>query len=482
MSILANFIVTFKLETEKFQEDILDKRFEIARKIYNSLVSVTQKRYKAMLNCDEYKDLVSELSNDSKKNKEVYKKMNALRTKYRLSEYSFHDDVKNMQKHFKKNIDSQVAQKIASNLWKAYDKLFFGNGKEIHYKRFGTVNSVEGKSNKTGIRFVDGFLLWNGLKMKVNINYNNPYEYQAMQSPICYTRIVRKFVRGKNKYYAQIVFKGIAPTKIDKETGEIKHSIGEGDVGIDIGTSTVAISSSNDVKIYELADKVQNIENEKRLILRKMDRSRRSCNPNNYNSDGTIKKQGCKKVHWIESNKYKKDKAKLRELYRRQADMRKFQHECLANYIVSLGNKVYVEKMSFSGLQKRAKTTNKRKKRFGKSIGNRAPAMLMTIVARKLSYYGEQLTEVNTYKCRASQFNHTNETYTKKSLSKRWNVINGEKVQRDMYSAFLIMNVNPDLESFDLNKCNERYDNFKELHDVEVDRLKLKKNLSSIGI
>ena len=164
---MANFIVTFKLETEKFQEDILDKRFEIARKIYNSLVSVTQKRYKTMLDCEEYKSLVSELSNDSKKNKEVYKKMNALRTKYRLSEYSFHDDVKNMQKHFKNNIDSQVAQKIASNLWKAYDKLFFGNGQEIHYKRFGTVNSVEGKSNKTGIRFVDGFLLWNGLKMKV---------------------------------------------------------------------------------------------------------------------------------------------------------------------------------------------------------------------------------------------------------------------------------------------------------------------------
>ena len=106
----------------------------------------------------------------------------------------------------------------------------------------------------------------------------------------------------------------------------------------------------------------------------------------------------------------------------------------------------------------------------------------MTIVARKLSYYGENLIEVNTYKCRASQFNHTNETYTKKSLSKRWNVINGEKVQRDIYSAFLIMNVNADLESFDLNKCNERYDNFKELHDVEVERLKLKKNLSSIGI
>ena len=45
---MTNFIVQFPLKTEKYQEDILDKRFEIGRKIYNSLVNVTQKRYKAI--------------------------------------------------------------------------------------------------------------------------------------------------------------------------------------------------------------------------------------------------------------------------------------------------------------------------------------------------------------------------------------------------------------------------------------------------
>ena len=46
---MANFIVQFPLKTEKYQEDILNKRFEIGRKIYNSLVNVTQKRYKEMM-------------------------------------------------------------------------------------------------------------------------------------------------------------------------------------------------------------------------------------------------------------------------------------------------------------------------------------------------------------------------------------------------------------------------------------------------
>jgi len=49
-------------------------------------------------------------------------------------------------------------------------------------------------------------------------------------------------------------------------------------------------------------------------------------------------------------------------------------------------------------------------------------------------------------------------------------------------SAFLIMNINNDLESFDIDKCNKRFDSFKKLHDIEVNRLKDHKNLSSIAI
>lgn len=486
---MANFVVQFPLKTEKYQEDMLDKRFEIGRKIYNSLVNVTQKRYKEMTKTKKYRNLISSLSNDKKKDKDIWKQINEMRKQYGMFEYSFHEDVKKMQKHFKDNIDSFTAQKIATTLWKSYDKLFFGNGDKIHYKKYDSLNSLEGKSNNTGIRFKDDYLIWNGLNIPVLIDYDNYYEYQAMQCDISYCRMLRKFIHNKNHYYIQIVFKGNPPVKVNTNTGEIKHTIGYGAVGLDIGTSTVAISSESDVKILELADKVQNIENQKRLLLRKMDRSKRATNLNNFNEDGTIKKQGNKKVTWNKSNHYIKYQNQLKELYRKQADIRKYQHECLANYIISLGNKVYVEKMNFAGLQKRAKNTEKndkgkfkRKKRFGKSLANKAPSMLLTIIDRKLRYYGEKLIEINTYKAKASQFNHFDGTYNKKSLSQRWNDFDGIKIQRDIYSAFLIMNINNDLESFNIDKCNNRFDNFKKLHDIEVDRLTGKKNLSSIAI
>lgn len=253
--------------------------------------------------------------------------------------------------------------------------------------------------------------------------------------------------------------------------------------------STIAVSSKTDVKLLILADKVQNIEDEKRRLLRKMDRSMRSTNPENYNENGTIKKHGNKKVVWNKSNHYMKYQNQLKELYRKQADIRKYQHECLSNYIISLGNNIYVEHMNFAGLQKKSTKTErddsgkfKRKKRFGKSLANRAPAMLMTIINRKLLYYGLELIEINTVKARASQFNHMTGEYHKKSLSQRWNDLDGIKIQRDLYSAFLIMNISSDLENFDIKKCNDRFDNFKILHDMEIQRLSNTHTLSSMGI
>jgi hypothetical protein len=489
---MANFTVEFPLRTEKYQEDILNKRFEIGRQIYNSLVNVTQKRYKEMIKTKKYRNLISSLTGNKKSDKDIWKQINDIRKQYGMSEYSFHKDVKMMQKHFRDNIDSNTAQKIATSLWKSYDRFFFGNSKKVYYKKYGTLNSLEGKSNFAGIRFKDDMIFWNSLEIPVVIDYNNYYEYQAMQCKICYNRIIRRYVRNKYKYYVQIVFKGNPPVKVNVDTGERKNCIGDGDVGLDIGTRTIAIASQSDVKILELADRIQNIENKKRRILRRMDRSKRSTNPDNYNEDGTIKKQGNKKIIWNKSNHYIKYQNELRELYRKQSAIRRYQHECLANYIISLGNKVYVEKMNFSGLQRRAKKTEKndkgkfkRKKRFGKSLANKAPSMLLTIINRKLGYYGEQLIKIDTFKAKASQFNHFDGTYTKKSLSQRWNDfdgVDGVKIQRDLYSAFLIMNIADDLKSFDIDKCNDRFENFYQLHNLEVDRLTGKKNLSSIAI
>jgi hypothetical protein len=489
------FCLTLKLNTEPYQEDILAKRFEISRKIYNALVTVTQKRYKEMVKTKKYRSLIQEFRSlygteckaKQKLLRNVKEELNALRLEYRITEYDFHADVKAMQHTFKKNIDSFTAQKIATRLWAAYDKLIFGDGREIRYKRVDTLNSLEGKTNGTGIRLKESNLEWLGLSIPIHINEKNDYELEALTYPIAFNRIIRKFIKGKWKYYIQIVFKGLPPMKVDKETGESKRPLGKGDVGLDIGTQTLAICSKQGVALIELADRVQNIENEKRCLLRYMDRSKRATNPNKFGADGIFKKGNQDK--WVFSTRYLKARMKLRAAYTKQANVRKLQHEQLANEIIAQGDRILVEMMNFKGLQKRSKKAEKNdkgrfkpKKRFGKSLANKAPAMLLEIINRKLAYHDKELIKINTWKVKASQYNHFDEECQKKKLGKRWNYHEGLKIQRDLYSAFIIMNVEDDLESINNDNCKLRFNQFMHWHDIEINRLRTTRTLSSMGI
>jgi hypothetical protein len=152
--------------------------------------------------------------------------------------------------------------------------------------------------------------------------------------------------------------------------------------------------------------------------------------------------------------------------------------------------------MDYNALQKRSKQTTvnrqtkrfNRKKRFGNSLLNKAPKKLLNNIEIKLSYFGKKLIKVNKTKVKASQYNHIEDTYIKKELSDRWNYFNYKgkiiKVQRDLYSAYLLQNTEND--KIDRNKCVEKFDNFLKLHDEEINRLikmkKTKKLVKSIGI
>ena len=134
---MASFVVEFPLKVQPFQADILNKRFEIARIIYNSLLNITQKRYKEMVKTKKYRNAIAVLQDKSKTkdDKKIAKEiLKSIRMEFRFSDYSFQADVKQFQKVFKKNIDSMSAQKIASRLWKSYEKYLFAMEKSYTTK------------------------------------------------------------------------------------------------------------------------------------------------------------------------------------------------------------------------------------------------------------------------------------------------------------------------------------------------------------
>jgi len=467
---VSNFVLTLPLKTENFQEDVLDKNFEKCRRIYNACINELHKRYNHMKESKEYQ------KNGKYNGKDRNKIFNELNKKYNLTEYSLHNFVKPMGKYY--NIDAMTVQKIATKAFNAFQGLIFHKANKIKYKAYGELNSIEGKTNKQGIRFRDNIILFAGLKIPVIIGKNDIYAHMALRNKVKYCRIKREMIKGKYHYYVQLILEGIPPLKINKETGEIKHYINNGVVGLDIGTQSLGICCKDEVKLLELAPEVQNIEKQKRKIQRKMDRSRRSNNPNKYNENGTINTKD--KSKWIKSKNYIKTQMELKEIQRKQREIRKQSHNKLANYILTLGNDIKVETMSYKGLQARAKKTtiNKKtgkfnkKKRFGKSLANKAPSMFLTILGNKLKWEGKELKKIDTWNVKASQYNHIEDLFIKKDLNDRWNDFGEYLIQRDLYSSFLIMNVEDNLSSIDRDLCIEAFNRFKELHDIEIERLK----------
>ena len=121
---------------------------------------------------------------------------------------------------------------------------------------------------------------------------------------------------------------------------------------------------------------------------------------------------------------------------------------------------------------------------FGKRIGIKAPSLFLSILNRKLGYLGKKLNVVNTWTVKASQYCPISDTYVKKLLSLRFHTLpNGRKIQRDIFSAWLIKNVNGSLSKVNREKCLKEFDSFyKKYKTIEVKmRTSKKEHIASIG-
>ena len=86
--------------------------------------------------------------------------------------------------------------------------------------------------------------------------------------------------------------------------------------------------------------------------------------------------------------------------------------------------------------------------------------------------YGGSVIKVSTFETKASQFDHTDESYTKKRLSERMaHLSSGEVVQRDLYSAFLLAHINTETLKYDTEALKAAFPAFLKMHENTKKRL-----------
>ena len=486
---MASFAMEFELITGGQEINFLEKHFNIGSNIYNLCLDRCIKQLNKLKRDKEYRKFEKALKTVSrkleKKNlsqdeikrlKEIKiscnNKIKELEKEYQFTENDIQKYAKVPREFVGKLINSNIVQKIASTAFDAAKKIQYRKAKKVKFKKKGEI-SLEGKNNSTGFIFdIRTMKLKLGKKLFCNLKTIDEKQQNCFKNRIKFCRVLKRYIRGTRRYFLQIVFEG---------TPETDFQIGEGEVGLDIGTSTVALSSNDEVKLLKLSETEQ--ETRKiRILQRSLDRKRRKANPDNYDENGRIKK---KRKGWKLSKNYFRELNKLKEVYRKKRDKDNQHKNILVKFILSQGDTVKTEKTSVNSWKSKSKKTviNKSngkivsKKRFGKSVNNNAPGTFIRKIEEKLSYFGKELIKINPFKTKASQFNHISQKFKKCSLEVRFKeLIQGIVVQRDLYSAFLIKNVE-NLSEYNMEKINQQFAEFYEKQLKEVERIKNEGNL-----
>jgi putative transposase len=441
-----SFITTIPLVVTSQDNAEVTSRFQAGRQLYNALLNEAMVRMNLVRSSDLFQ-AARKISKGKLRN-DIFA---AARKECRYSEYDLHSYaaiVAKASKWIAQKIDAQAQQTLAKRAFQASEKVMFGRAKKVRFKVPSRFNSMEGKTNKQGIRWVDSQLVWGKLKLNGIIDLENPVMMHGLESPIKYVRLLRKEIHGKQRYFAQLICEGV-PFKKDA------NFTTAGTVGLDLNVSNVAYVADNNAGLLPFAEKVPTFEREIKAAQRQMQRSQRIANPDNYEPDfkgrkgrQTVTKKGKVKKgkrQWNKSKRYLKLAAKKRELERRKAAYSKSQNRKLVNDILRNGNQIRTENVSVKGWQKR----------YGKAISAKSPGYFQSELKRKAESAGGSFTKFSTQKTALSQTHLTGERI-KKSLSERVHYDQtGIVMHRDLFSAFLARYV--DENQLSLQDAREAY-------------------------
>jgi putative transposase len=407
------------LQVSPPQEKILHSRFEMAHHLYNQCLTESKKRLHLMQESKRYQQLQLLPPNNIAQRAKAYQQ---LQKDFRFQEYdlhSFEKDIRNA--YFLSHLDSHVGQKLASRAFSAVQKIWFKKAKRVRFKGKFQLSSVEGKNNKTGIRWENEQVTWKGLTLKARIDKNDNWLNKSLEKEVKYVRLVRRRLNGNWRFFAQLVLEG-KPVKKELKAGQAQLS---GSVGVDVGTSSVAVVAGGVAQLRAFCPELKSKVKEKRSLQRRLDRQRRANNPENYEKDGRIKRG---KKQWKNSKRYLKTRNKIANEERKIAAQRKTSHGAFLNVVMLLGTIFCFEKLSYKGWQKGW---------FGKSVNRNAPGQFIARLKHKAGSASAEIVEIEPRENKLSQRCHCGRI-KKKKLSERVHECEcGVYAQRDLYSGYL---------------------------------------------
>ncbi|HEY6408659.1 MAG TPA: transposase [Ktedonobacteraceae bacterium] len=439
------FLLELPLQVEAGQAKRLRAHLEAGRQFYNAVLSEGQQCLRRM-QADPAWQAARALPRARLLERQAA--FSALRKQYGFSDYAFQDFAKELRVSWlADHIDAVLAQRLATRAYQALNRICVGKARRVRFKSRGRgLSSIENKRNDTGLRFVlhspqeghVGYLLWHGDQLVALIDWNDPVVKHGLDQRIKYARLIRRRASSPRaqgadsqgeRYCVQLSLEGVPYQKP-------KHAVGNDTIGLDLGPASIAIvPREEEARLDPLCAELHPEDKAIRRLQRQMDRQRRANNPEHYDEKGRAKKRGKKSLHWKTSSSYERTRRRKATKERKLAAHRKSLHGRMVHEIVSVGNTIILEKISYKAWQRQ----------YGRSVGLRAPGMLIEQLKRTVASTGGTLHEVPTRSTKLSQFCHGCGQTVKKPLSQRLHhcPCGVGPVQRDLYSAFLAAYLDP---------------------------------------
>ena len=427
----SSFVTVVELAATGAQAKKLRSKFEAARQVYNACLGEALKRLRLMREARAW-----QRAGQMPKGKERTTVYRELQQQFGFREYDLHKWCTQFTRSWiNEHIGSKTVNAIASRAFKAAEEFLYAAGKRRppRFRRRGELRSVEGKAGSC-CHWKGDHIAWKGVSVPAIIEDDTDEVLKhGLQSRVKYVRMVRKIIRGKERFYAQLVCEGTAFCKPS-------HKPRRGRVGIDIGTQTIAVVGGKRAYLGVFCDGLERNDTKIRRIQRAMDRSRRACNPDNFDEEGRIRSQGNQRLKWVESKRYLQLRKRLREMLRQEAEFRKNLHGQLVAQVLTFGDDIWLENINYQSWAKRKtqKATGHRKKSYGRSVSRRAPGFFEQRLISEAEKWGASVTRFPTKTTKLSQTCHCGHV-EKKKLHVRWHRCKqcGAVGQRDLYSAFL---------------------------------------------
>jgi hypothetical protein len=385
------FLLELPLAVSEKQATRIRGHLEAGRQFYNAVLSQGQKRLRQMRAEPAWQRARTIPRTQKQERKDAFA---ALRKQYGFSEYDLHETAKGLRVSWiAEHLDAVLAQTLATRAYHALNRVCLGQARRVRFKSRGRgLGSIENKRNDTGLRFVlqqpeegqQGVLIWQNDRLPALIDWNDPVVTHGLAHRIKYARLLTRKAsspqaRGAdsqgNRYSVQLALEGVPYHKP-------KHTVGSDTIGADLGPSTIAlVPREADASLSVFCEELAPDEKHIRRLQRKMDRQRRAANPDNYDDRGRIKKAGKKRLPWKTSKTYEKTRRRKAAKERKLAAYRKSLHGRKVHEMVTVGNTIILEKLSYKAWQKQ----------YGKSVGLRAPGMFVELLRRTVASTGGTL-------------------------------------------------------------------------------------------